>query len=393
MKKRILSLLLLAILAFGILSVSGCTQYAITSDGETFEEGKSGYYSFYVHWQRDYFKELLKNYNLDITTNMDSAYTETETVRQAIVSSAKTQYISFVVVTQKFDELGLTLTEEQISDLEKQYNNEWIKVYGEEGMKNILDTLDLSKDEFMNLLAVQVKSDAILEYYYGENGLIPVTEEEKSKHYDDNYLRFKYVLLSTVDEKDKKLPSDELAAKRKLADEIYVKVKNGASMEDMVKEYSEDYIRDFDKMTADEKKSAEESNAKALKDGIICDLDGVFNYTLYNTYNIAVNKLIISKLATMQVGDSAVVETENSLWVIKKYDIREEASYYEDRKVAIFQSIYMDDFNAKYTRWQADLNYKYSDAVLETLDPGNFTDLFSEVYNLQEGASGSTATN
>ena len=201
------------------------------------------------------------------------------------------------------------------------------------------------------------------------------------------------MLLSTVDEKDKKLPSDELAAKRKLADEIYVKVKDGASMEDMVKEYSEDYIRDFDKMTADEKKSAEESNAKALKDGIICDLDGVFNYTLYNTYNIAVNKLIISKLATMQVGDSAVVETENSLWVIKKYDIREEASYYEDRKVAIFQSIYMDDFNAKYTRWQAELNYKYSDAVLETLDPGNFTDLFSEVYNLEEGSSASTATN
>ena len=60
MKKRILSLLLLAILALGILSVSGCTQYAITSDGETFEEGKSGYYSFYVHWQRDYFKELLE---------------------------------------------------------------------------------------------------------------------------------------------------------------------------------------------------------------------------------------------------------------------------------------------------------------------------------------------
>ncbi len=393
MKKRILSILLLAVLAFGLLCASGCTQYAITSGGENIEAGKSGYYSFYVHWQRDYFKELLKNYNLDINTNLDSAYSSTETVRQAIVSSAKTQYISFVIVSQKFDELGLSLTEEQTKKLDDQYNNEWIKVYGEEGMKNILNTLDLSKDEFMNLLAVQAKSDAILEYYYGDNGQIPISEEDKSKYYDENYLRFKYVLLSTVDEKDKALPTDEIAAKRKLADEIYTKLKNGTAIEEMIAEYSEDYVKKTDGLKDEEKKTAEENNKRALGEGIICDLDGVFNYTLYNTYNIGVNKLIVAKLTTMEVGDSAVVETDNSIWVVKKFDIREDASYYESRKEAIYQNIYMDDFNAKYTRWQADLNYKFSDAVLETLDPGNFSDLFSKVYDLQEGSSGSTATN
>ena len=109
-----------------MLSASGCTQYAITSNGENIEAGKSGYYSFYVHWQRDYFKELLKNYNLDINTNIDSAYTKTETVRQAIVSSAKTQYISFVIVTQKFEELGRSLTDEQTNKLEEQYNNWYV---------------------------------------------------------------------------------------------------------------------------------------------------------------------------------------------------------------------------------------------------------------------------
>lgn len=378
MKKQIISILLLLIMATTLLC--GCTQYAIISAKGEFESAKAGYYSFYVHWQRDYFKELLRNQGIDLTSNLDAYYTSTATVRQTIINSAKQEYLSFVIVTEKFSELGLSLTDAQIAELEDQYNNEWIQIYGEAGMANILKELDLTKDEFLNLLSLQAKSQAIIDYYYGANGITPVTEEDKKEYYNDNYHRFKYILLSTVDEKDKALSADEIAAKRTLANELNEKIKNGESIAPLIAQYSEDYVKITDSMTADEKASAEENNSKATTEGIICDNSGIFNQTLYTTYNIAVNSQIVSKLQTLKTGESAVVETDNAIWVIQEFDINESEDYYNKRADQIFSSLYTPDLSAKYTRWQSELDYTYDEDVMKELDPGNFTDLFSDIY-------------
>jgi len=394
MKKRILALLIAAVLLFGVFAFTGCSanMYVMTVRGDKTETCRTGYYSFYVHWQRDYYKELLKNYQYDINTCLDYNYTETETVRQSIVSTAKTQYLSFVVITDKFDELGLTLSEDKIAELNKQYDEEWIGVYGEAGMKNILKTLGLDKEQFMNLLGVQAKSDAILEYYYGEKGQMPITEQDKKDYYNENYLRFKYILFSTVDEEDKALPSEEITRKQTLAQQICDDLKAGkATMAEMIEQYSEDYTKITDKMTADEKKAAEENNTKAKTEGMITNLEGIFNQTLYTYYDLSVHKDIIAALKDINVGEYAVVTIDNSIWVVEKNDINEKASYYETRKESIYQTMYGPDFNSKYTRWMAELDYAYNDAVLSELDPGNFTDLFSQVYNLEDGSNPSTA--
>ena len=197
-------------------------------------------------------------------------------------------------------------------------------------------------------------------------------------------LFFKYILLSIVDENDKSLSSDEIEAKRKLANELNEKIKNGESIETLIAQYSEDYAEITDELTEDEKAVAEENNEKAVTEGIICDNTGVFNYTLYSVYNISVNAKIIEKLAELKVGESAVVETDNSIWVIAEYDINEKSEYYEDRKETIYQDLYSDDFNTKYTRWQAAMEYKFNEDILNELDPGNFNDLFSEIYDMEE---------
>ena len=380
MKKKIIAVFLLIILSISMV-LTGCSKPVMTAKGE---DMKAGYYSFYVHWQRDYYKELLKGYNYDITAVIDNYYTETETVRESIINTAKSQYLTFVVVTEKFEELGLSLTDQQKADIEKQYTEEWVKTYGESGMKKILKTLGLKQEEFLNLLAVEFKSDAILEYYYGENGITPITEQNKKDYFNENYYRFKYVLLTTVDDKDKPLPADEIVSKRNQAETLCNNAQNGASFEDLVSEYSEDYVKITDNMTAEDKESAEKSNKDAVNIGLICDKDGIFNQTLYSYYNICVNQSIIKRLDTMKVGDVSVVEIDNSIWVIKKYDHNEDPSYFETRKETIYQKLYSDDFNSKYTMWLAELDYKFNDDVLEKLDPKNFTDLFSEVYNLNE---------
>lgn len=380
MKKKIIASFLLTVLLVSLV-LTGCSKPIMTAKGE---DMKAGYYSFYVHWQRDYYKELLKGYNYDISAVMDSYYTETETVRESIISSAKKNYLTFVVVSDKFDELGLSLTEEQQGEIEKQYEEEWIKVYGEAGMKNILKTLKLKREEFLNLLAVEYKSKAILDYYYGENGITPITEADKKDYYNKNYYRFKYILFSTVGEDDKKIPVDELANKRNLAENLCTQVQNGVSFEELLKNNSEDYVTITDDMSAEDKASAEKSNNDAVTVGLICDSNGIFNQTLYNYYDICVNNAIIKQLDSMNVGDVSVVEIDNSIWVIKEYDPNEDPSYFEIRKETIFQKMYAEDFNNKYTLWLADLDYAFNEETIKELDPATFTDLFSEVYNLEE---------
>lgn len=385
MKKKIIAFLLFILLSASLLMTTGCSSdYIMTAKGEKLN---AGYYSFYIHWQRDYYKEYLKNNGYDITTSMDEYYTENMTLRETIISTAKTQYLSFVVVSEKFEELGLSLTEEQQANIESLYHDEWLKTYGEAGMKNILKTLGLKKNEFMNLLSIQTKSEALLDYYYGENGQTPITEQDKRDYFAKNYVRFKYVLLSTVDSENKLLPPEEISNKRALANDILTKVENGNSFEDLIKDYSEDYNKIADNMTAEDKASAEKSNQSAITDGLISDLNGVFNQTLYTYYNINVNTNIVNKLVEMNVGDSAIVEIDNSIWVIKKYDLNEDPAYFSDREKSIYEALYANDFSARYTRWLAEMEYSFNDAMIKELDPGKFSDLFSDVYDMKNEAS------
>lgn len=383
MKKRLIATLLLVILTFGLLATTGCSnEYIMTANGEKMD---AGYYSFYVHWQRDYYKELLKSYGYDITTNMDTYFTSTETVQQCIVSTAKTQYLSFVAVTKKFEELNLSLTEEQLAEINTLYNDEWLKTYGEAGMKNILKTLGLKKDQFMEILSVQAKSDAILEYYYGENGVTPITKQDKKDYYNENYHRLKYVLLTKIDDNNKDLPADEVAYKRGLAEQLRQQLENGATFEDLIVQHSEDYSKITDDMSAEDKAAAETNNQQAITEGLICNQDGVFNQALYVYYDICLDSKILEELDKMEVGDVSIVEIDSSIWLLKKYDLNENASYFEKREEDIYQAMYADDFQTMYTMWLAELDYSFNDATLKELDPKNFTDLFSDVYNLEDG--------
>ena len=385
MKRIIASILTVILLAGMLVLATGCSpSYIVTAKGE---KQDIGYYSFYVHWQRDYFKALLQSSGYDLNSSLDNYYSQTETVRQTIVSTAKSQYLSFLMVNMVFENLGLTLPEEDTAAIRKVYDEEWIKTYGEKGMKNILKELGLKEEQFLELLSVERKSNAIVEYYYGPGGSLEITEQDKKEYFEKNYIRFKYVLLSKVDDDDDKLANETIEKLRTLASTIKTAVDGGEPIGKYIEAHSEDYNKITDKMTAQEKADAEAANKTAIEDGIICDQKGVFNQTLYNYYGIAVNPDIVKKLNEMQNGENAVVEVDNAIWVIQKCDRNEKESYYNDRAESIYKDMYAADFNNKYTQWMAELDYKFNEKALAHLDPGNFSDLFSEVYKAEENTS------
>ena len=376
MKKiKIIAVALLCALSVSLCTAcTGGTSYIISANGE---KQKIGPYLFYIQWLRDYHEDIITSSGYTWTTALDGYYTEKQTLRDYLISNAKSQYLSYFVVTQKFEELGLTLSEKDQETIRSTYEDQWIKEYGKDGMKRILKTLKLTEEEFKQILSVQSKSIAIIEHYYGAGGELEITEKDKEDYFNESYLRFKYILLSKTDDDNQNLPEEEIAHKKELAAEILQKLENGESIETLIPEYSEDYAEINDDMSESEKESAEKQNKQAIEDGLIIDKDGIFNQTLYTYYDIAVNNTIVSKLFDMQNGENALIEIDNSLWIVQKCDIHEKEEYYTNKAEEVYQELYGDDFSKKYTSWLANLNYTFNEKAVEAYKPDNLTPLFS----------------
>ena len=119
-----------------------------------------------------------------------------------------------MITERKFEEYGLSLTEDQISALDDSFQTNWIDSNGIEAFTNICKTLGLSSSEFKEILSVSYKNSQLMDYLFGEGGKYEITEDELRNNYSDGYERFRYIALSKVDSSGATLPTDELIAKK-----------------------------------------------------------------------------------------------------------------------------------------------------------------------------------
>lgn len=67
------------------------------------------------------------------------------------------------------------------------------------------------------------------------------SDDNAIKYLDENYVKAKHILISTMDmETGMPLPDEEIAAKKKLAEQILVKIRNGSNFDKLITEFGED---------------------------------------------------------------------------------------------------------------------------------------------------------
>lgn len=385
--KKILSLCLAVILSATVFV--GCNKepdlsYVTTGtvNGET-QKFATGPYRFYVQWMSDYYYAYVSTMATQMNTQLnwtqmlsDTSLTAPNTLSQHIINTAKEQYMMYLYIETTFDALGLTLTAEDEKEINRIIQEDWVAVYGNDGFNTIRQTLGLTYDEFRNLMACNLKSERIVDYYYGEGGPHAVTEGEMKEYYDNNYVRFKYVVLMTQDSDGNKYNETKMAEVEANRDAALAALDAGTSFEDVIKQYSEDYHEITDEMSVSEKESYAVQNASLVDDGLVINDNGVFSQKLATYYNITVDGDIVDKVFSLKDGEYAVVTIDDSIWIVKRYSHNEKESYFTDVKDAVFQALYADDFAAKHTEWISRLNYSYNEAVIEAYKPENLADLF-----------------
>ncbi len=397
--KKLIALLLAALLTVALFA--GCSgkedlSYAVTGtlNGET-REFSTGAYRYYVQWMTDYYYAYLSY--IASQSNKELSWSQMlqdtslsggkQTLSDSIIETAKDQYMTYLFVETTFDELGLKLDAEDEKEIDRIIQEDWVKLYGNDGFNTIRQTLGMNYDEFRNLMACNVKSEKILDYYYGKGGPYEITEDELKAEYTNNYVRFKYIVMMTKDSDGKDLGKDALAEIETKKNTVLDELGKGTDIKDLIVKYSEDYNEITDKMTVSEKESYELQNKTILEDGLIVNEDGVFSENLATYYNITVDEDVVEKAYSLKNGEFAAVEIDDSVWVIQRFDHNEKEDYFNDVKATIYKNLYAPDLQSKHTEWRSRLNYTYNQAVIDAYRPENLADLFDFSSTGNSGSS------
>ncbi len=369
---------------------SGCTSkpdlsYAITGtvNGEA-QQFPVGPYRYYVQWMTDYYYAYLSY--IASQTDKEMKWTEMladtslsggkMSLSDSIIESAKDQYMSYLYIETTFDALELTLDAEDEKEIDRIIQKDWVALYGNDGFNTIRQTLGMSYDEFRNLMACNLKSEKILDYYYGEGGPNEISEEEMKAYFSNNYVRFKYVVMMTKDSDGNPYNETKMAQIEGDKNTVLAELGKGTAIEDLIKQYSDDYMEITDELTASEKQSYELQNKTILEDGLVINDKGIFSESLATYYDITVDEDIVDKVFSLKNGESAAVTLEDSIWIIQRFDHKEKDSYFTDVKDVVFKSLYAEDLAAKHTDWRSRLNYVYNEDVIDAYRPEYLSDLF-----------------
>lgn len=321
--KKILSIILVLIMAVGLLTGCGATMDEINKDPNIVVAtiGNQDIYAYeLIH--------LMKSGN-----TKEQALNEFQTIK-TLVEKAQENKIAL-------GEEDLTTVDNQWKEISEQYGGEdaFIKE-----LKNFGVTADQYK-EILKLLAICDKFSA----KFVELGILETTTEEAAKtFYDKNFLRAKHILFTTKDDAGNKLSDEEVAKKKAKAEEIVAKIKAGAKFEDFAS-------------LSEDPGSAASPNGYTFLNTQADDVKG--NEALITMFSeIGVPTMVPEfEQGTAKLGVGAVseiVESDFGYHIIQRLDPYGEGNEFEQLKPAIIYAVDSVKYNGIIEGWKAELEQK-----------------------------------
>ena len=143
--KRIKTISLFVVMAMMLALLSACSNVSYIATIDT-EKMPVGPYAFYAYYTRDNYQSNLSYYGVTdfaaaLTEQADSTGTK---LYSYIMQETKASYIQHIITERKFEEYGLSLTEDQQAELDESFQTSWIDSNGIEKYTQICKTLDLT---------------------------------------------------------------------------------------------------------------------------------------------------------------------------------------------------------------------------------------------------------
>ena len=252
------------------LSVAGCADVSTIGsiDDQTIN---AGIYLLYeqsaISEAQEEVDDQLKAMGTDSSKVENFSYfnynVQDKTYSQYVQDRTLEQVKQYVAIQKKFDELKLTLTDEEKDNVKTSVKKMWdteISYYGYSTGKTYGQNYEaggISKKSYEAVQLVNKMSEKVFDAYYEKNGISATDEKDIATYFYDNYGRFQIIQVSLKEGNGDKITTDEgKKAKKEQAQGYVDRLLAGEDYDKVYHEYQD--------LVAKEKAEAEaESNSDA----------------------------------------------------------------------------------------------------------------------------------
>lgn len=365
-KKIAAGVLALAVTA----SMCGCGDngYIMTVDNMSIRNGI--YLSFQQTAYNDAYSKIEEQNSSDdgssSTSEIDvfSENVENKSASDWIKEQTLKDVRKFVAVQRVCEENGITLTEDEISemnsDLQSTWNEEnmYIKyAFGFDTAGEYYESLGVGIDSLREIRKSNALSDKLFLYYYDADGKYPVTEDEINEYLTENYAAVKLLTLNLTNYKGEALESDEDKNLVKAKANAYAeRLNNGESFIDVKYDYDLAVAQDRAKASAEsaytedneDKLSKEDYIQKAVDEATaekaekVEDLDQFISKE-NSTLDEHLTEYIWNAAAD---GKANVFEDDSAVYVVVREDVTAKDEWKKESNETILKAIKSDEYDS-----------------------------------------------
>lgn len=407
-RKKITAFILSTVIG---VSMFGCgdTRTVINVEGVDVPAG------VYIYYQLNSYTEAMNKAYEEGNTELMDATIEGKSSKDWINDNALELCKEHVAIQNKFEELGLTLSEENNKLIDKSLDDIM------EGYEEKYKKSGIAESSIKSVLTVSEMKNEIFNYYYAKDGIEEVSEDDIHKYYVDNYARIKLIQVSLMDIDGEDLDDEDKEEMIDRANDYVDRINSGEDFDkiadehkefvESLKEEAEDSEDDEDEdedepeeTEAQEEETEETTPAESTEEDETAesteaseteettpeeteapeDEDETEESTeqYKNEYIIVKAASEDDKNATPSIkvnnaifndaivgGKAIVVEDKSICFVMQRLDIAEREDTYEEGKDILLTAMKEDEFNDLAKSWYKDYEFKVNEAAIKKYDP------------------------
>ncbi len=363
-----------------IFSFSACadTSWALKANGENINAGIYIYYTMLAYNQAQ--SKISEKASADSSSSSSDSSAETtqttaetkffdasidgKDVKTWIKDTATESVENFIAIEKKFDELGLTLSDEQKNAINQALDYSWSQ------NSKYFEKNGIGKDSLKQIIRNSYKKDMVFKSYYAKGGSEEVSQDEINKYYNENNARVKYIAIQLKDGEGNLFKSADKEKAMEMAKD-YQSRATTENFDDLIKEYNDYYA----KVVAEAKKdssssSSSESSSSSSSSETEETKDPYANEHIIQKGGSVPSKDVCNEIfEKCKVGETTIIEDDEVYYVVQRLDLLERTDLLESNYEYILHELKDEDFNQKMKEYAKTITFEKNEDAYKRYDP------------------------
>lgn len=256
----------------------------------------------------------------------------------------------YLAVEEKFQEMGLSFTDEEESSFNNNVELYWTTLR----MSSTYEGEGCSKESFTKILRNSAKKNKIFEAVYGEGGEKEVPVDELKTIFTTDYAKGTYITVSLTDSDGNALTGADLIAKKDEAQKLLDRINGGEDIEKVKAEYNDTDVSE--------------------------DSSVVMSRSNENLSTVG------SAIVKGKAGDTGMVTDDKYAYVYLVQDPLSGETF-EKYRSTVLQNLKSDEYDELVAQWASGLSVETNSAAVKKHNPKHLQDLVKKSSSSSSSAS------